>query len=80
MIGMKIGESCDINLTLPNNFEPAVLRGVDVMCTVGVTELFEYDLPEVIFLACVLRATLSCNAFLKHASVSCLARHACWCH
>ena len=47
MIGMKVGESRDINLTLPDNFEPAALRGVDVMCTVGVTELFEYDLPEV---------------------------------
>ena len=48
MIGMKVGESRQIQLTLPDNFEPAPLRGVDVTCTVGVTELFEYDLPEVI--------------------------------
>ncbi|KAL0050013.1 hypothetical protein WJX82_002734 [Trebouxia sp. C0006] len=46
MIGMKVGESRQIQLTLPDNFEPAPLRGVDVTCTVSVTELFEYDLPE----------------------------------
>lgn len=49
MVGMSVGESRDINLTLPDNFEPAALRGVDVTCTVGVTELFEYDLPEASF-------------------------------
>ena len=47
MIGMKVGETRDIQLTLPDNFEPAPLRGVDVTCTVGVTELFEYSLAEV---------------------------------
>ncbi len=53
MVGMKVGESRQIQLTLPDDFEPAPLRGVDVTCTVGVTELFEYDLPEVM-LHCML--------------------------
>lgn len=47
MVGMCVGESRDLTIKLPNEFEPAVLRGVDVNCKVAVSELFSYDLPEV---------------------------------
>lgn len=46
MVGMKVGETRDIQLVLPDDFEPAGLRGVDVTCTVRVTELFQYELAE----------------------------------
>lgn len=44
---MHAGESRDLTIKLPDEFEPAALRGVDVACTVAVSELFSYDLPEV---------------------------------
>ena len=47
MIGMKVGETREVQLTLPDNFEPAALRGCEVTCQVGVSELFEYELAEV---------------------------------
>lgn len=47
MVGMKQGESREIQLTLPDNFEPAALRGCPVTCQVAVSELFEYNLAEV---------------------------------
>ncbi|KAL3161045.1 hypothetical protein ABBQ38_009428 [Trebouxia sp. C0009 RCD-2024] len=46
MVGMKVGETRDVRLTLPDDFEPAGLRGCDVTCQVGVSELFEYELAE----------------------------------
>jgi hypothetical protein len=67
MIGMKVGESRQIQLTLPDNFEPAPLRGVDVTCTVGVTELFDYNLPEVM-LHC--STCLSCSCLLPDGLTS----------
>ncbi len=48
MVGMKVGESREFQMILPDDFEPAALRGVDVTCTVGVSELFEYNMPEVL--------------------------------
>ena len=47
MVGMKVGETREIQLTLPDNFEPAALRGCPVTCRVGITDLFEYELAEV---------------------------------
>ena len=47
MVGMKIGESREVQLTLPDNFEPAALRGCPVTCQIGISELFEYELAEV---------------------------------
>ena len=47
MVGMKVGETREVQLTLPDNFEPAALRGVPVTCQVGISELFEYELAEV---------------------------------
>lgn len=47
MVGMKAGETRDVRLMLPDNFEPAGLRGCDVTCQVGISELFEYELAEV---------------------------------
>lgn len=47
MVGMHAGESRDLTIKLPEEFEPAALRGVDVACTVKISELFSYDLPEV---------------------------------
>ena len=47
MVGMKVGETRDLQLTLPDDFEPAGLRGCDVTCQVGISELFEYNLAEV---------------------------------
>lgn len=46
MVGMQVGETRDVRLTLPEDFEPAGLRGCDVTCQVGVSELFEYELAE----------------------------------
>jgi len=43
---MHAGESRDLTIKLPEEFEPAALRGVDVACTVKISELFSYDLPE----------------------------------
>ena len=68
MIGMKVGESRQIQLTLPDNFEPAPLRGMDVTCTVGVSELFEYDLPEVM-LHC--STCLMCSCLLLEVMLHC---------
>ena len=47
MVGMNVGETREVQLTLPDNFEPAALRGVSVTCQVGISELFEYELAEV---------------------------------
>ena len=47
MVGMKVGETREVQLTLPDDFEPAALRGVPVTCQVGISELFEYELAEV---------------------------------
>lgn len=47
MEGMKVGETREVQLTLPDDFEPAGLRGVPVTCQVGISELFEYELAEV---------------------------------
>ncbi len=81
MIGMKVGESRQIQLTLPDNFEPAPLRGVDVTCTVGVTELFEYDLPEVMLhcSTCWLLLCLLPDGLISHSIASQLndGQHAC---
>ena len=81
MIGMKVGESRQIQLTLPDDFEPALLRGVDVTCTVGVTELFEYDLPEVMLHCsmCWLCLCLLPDGLMSHRTASQLndAQHVC---
>lgn len=47
MVGMNVGESRQIKITLPDDFEPEGLRGVDVICSVAVSEIFQYDLAEV---------------------------------
>ena len=65
MVGMHAGESRDLTIKLPDEFEPAALRGVDVACTVAVSELFSYDLPEVSFL-------LAQTAAHQHVQVSML--------
>lgn len=44
---MKVGETREVQLTMPDDFEPALLRGCQVTCQVGVSELFEYELAEV---------------------------------
>lgn len=47
MEGMRVGETREVQITLPDDFEPAGLRGVPVTCQVGISELFEYELAEV---------------------------------
>lgn len=63
MVGMKVGETRDIQLVLPDDFEPAGLRGVDVTCTVRVTELFQYELAEVLLDSASM--TFTCALFLN---------------
>ena len=56
MSGMRVGETRDIIRTLPDDFEPAKLRGVDVTCTIRIAELFEYEPAEVLlafFTVCI---------------------------
>lgn len=62
---MSAGDSRDITLKLPDSFEPAALRGVDVNCTVAVSELFSYDLPEV-SLPCCPVCCMHCQLPLQH--------------
>ena len=68
MEGMKVGETREVQLTLPDDFEPAALRGVPVTCQVGISELFEYELAEVKSLLGH-KVTLSCFWLLSLPSM-----------
>lgn len=63
-MGMKVGETRDIQLVLPDDFEPAGLRGVDVTCTVRVTELFQYELAEVLLDSASMTSTVLCCSMI----------------
>ena len=41
------GDSREVEITLPDTWDPPQLRGVRVRCSVAVNELFEWELPEV---------------------------------
>ena len=47
MEGMASGESRDVEITMPDTWDPPQLRGVRVRCSVAVNEIFEWELPEV---------------------------------
>ena len=47
MVGMASGDSREVDITMPDTWDPPQLRGVRVKCSVAVNELFEWELPEV---------------------------------
>ena len=47
MVGMVTGETREVDITLPDTWDPPQLRGVRVKCSATVNELFEWELPEV---------------------------------
>lgn len=46
MIGMKTGETRDLNLTFPENYSSTDLAGKDVVFTVTLNKIYEERLPE----------------------------------
>ena len=50
MLGMLVGEERSIVQKIPDTWEPASLRGVEVRCEIRLNELFEWELPEVCLL------------------------------
>ena len=47
MLGMAAGDSREVEITMPDTWDPPQLRGVRVTCRVAVKELFQWELPEV---------------------------------
>ncbi len=47
MLGMVAGDSREVEITMPDTWDPPQLRGVRVKCRVSVKELFQWELPEV---------------------------------
>ena len=68
---MNVGETREINIDLPDNFEPEMLRGVVMTCTVSVSEIFQHDLAEVgpATLRCCLLDSY-CNAAYIQTSIN----------
>lgn len=46
VIGMKIGETKDLNLTFPENYYNAELAGAEVVFTVTLNKIYEQEMPE----------------------------------
>ncbi len=46
VIGMKTGETKDLNLTFPENYQNADLAGAKVVFTVTLNKIYEEELPE----------------------------------
>ncbi|KAK9816415.1 hypothetical protein WJX72_000020 [[Myrmecia] bisecta] len=46
MVGMRPGEERDVRITIPDNWEPATLQGLEVECHVKLNEVFKWQLPE----------------------------------
>lgn len=46
VIGMKTGETKDLNLTFPEEYQNADLAGADVVFTVTLNKIYEEELPE----------------------------------
>lgn len=46
VVGMKVGETKDLNLTFPDNYGNAELAGADVVFTVTLNKIYELSKPE----------------------------------
>lgn len=46
VVGMKIGETKDLNLTFPENYGNTDLAGAEVVFTVTLNKIYEQELPE----------------------------------
>ena len=48
MVGMRSGDSKETTITLPDteDFSPSTLRGVEIAVKIKISEIFEWDLPE----------------------------------
>ena len=47
MMGMKVGDTREVLVTLPQQWEPPQFAGVEVTLTMTIKELFDRELPEV---------------------------------
>ena len=45
VVGMKIGETKDLNLTFPENYQSTELAGAEVVFTVTLNKIYEEELP-----------------------------------
>ena len=48
MLGMSAGDERSVPVTFPPTWVPEQLRGIQATCSVNVSEIFEWELPEVL--------------------------------